>query len=565
MIIRRIGLIGRAYRHVERYAEILGILFKFGFGDFINSLNVEHYLDFGRRMLFLKKSREPIQHLSRAERLRMALEELGPTFIKLGQVLSTRTDLIPREFIVEFEKLQDKVQPVEFEKIRQVIDIELKGSGETTFSDIDAEPLASASIGQVHRARLHDGEDVVIKVQKPGIRRMIEVDLEIILHIALLMEKHLEGWDRYQPTKVVEEFGRTMEHELDYTIEASYMERFAAQSLDDEHYYVPKVFKEYVTPRVLTMEYVDGIKSSSFGKLHELGYNPHEIAMHGSRIILTQIFVHGFFHADPHPGNVLILPQNVICFLDMGMVGRLDSITRELIADLIMGLNKRDAPRVTDALISITVTDEEPDHRYLENDVSDFMDRHFYKPLKQMKFGILIQQLFELTSKYHLRMPTDVLMLIRALNALEGLGGNLDPEFDMIEIAAPFVHELQMQKLNPANLGTELVEFSAKLFRNLKTMPDDLQTVLKMTRQGKLKIVFEHRGLESYLQTQDRTGNRLAFAIVLASLIIGSSAIIHANIPPKWHDIPLIGLAGFLIAGVMGFWLLISILRSGRM
>jgi ubiquinone biosynthesis protein len=564
MIIRKIGTISRTYRHIERYVEILTVLFKYGFGDLISSLKIEQYIDLGRRV-FSGKEREKLDSLSRPERLRMALEELGPTFIKLGQVLSARADLLPNEFIRELTKLQDDVPPVPHEEVEKVLSTELKGTQNELFRDVEREPLAAASIGQVHLAHLADGEAVALKVQRPGIRRTVEVDLEILFHLATLMEKHLEGWDFHRPTKIVEEFAHILGREMDYTVEAANMEHFAHLFRDDPNIYVPKVFREATTSKLLTMEYIQGIRSSSLDLLRRRGYDLVEIAHRGGDLILKQIFVHGFFHADPHPGNLLILPGNMICFLDMGMVGRLDRESREDLADLLMGLAGRDAPAVTDALLTITSWDTEPDRNVLERDVGEFMDRHFYKPLKELEFGKLIHQLFDMASKHYLRLPPDILFLIKAFNALESLGRGLDPEFDIIERARPFVEQVQRERLHPRRLAEDLVGYSSQILRLAKTLPGDVQATLKLVRQGHLKIGFEHKGLEPLLTTLDRTSNRLAFAVVIAALIIGSSLIIHADIPPRWHDVPLIGLVGFIIAGVMGFWLLISILRRGRM
>jgi ubiquinone biosynthesis protein len=564
MMIRKIGTISRTYRHMERYVEILSILFRYGFGDLISSLKIEQYLDLGRRV-FSGKDRERLDTLSRPERLRMALEELGPTFIKLGQVLSARADLLPEEFIHELTKLQDEVPAVPYEEVEKVLSKELKGTQKELFRDVEPEPLAAASIGQVHLAHLVDGEVVAVKVQRPGIRRTVEVDLEILFHLATLMEKHLEGWDFHRPTKVVEEFSHTMGRELDYTVEAANMEHFAALFLEEPGVYVPKVFRETTTTRLLTMEYIDGIKSSSLDILRSSGYDLAEIARRGGDLILKQIFVLGFFHADPHPGNLLILPRNVICFLDMGMVGRLDRESREDLADLLMGLAQRNASAVVEALLKITSWDTEPDLHSLERDVSEFMERHFYKPIKELEFGKLIHQLFDMASKHHLRLPPDILCLIKVFNALESLGRGLDPEFDIIERARPFVEQVQKERLHPRRLAEDLIGYSSQILRLAKMLPGDIQATLKLVRQGKLKIGFEHKGLEPLLTTLDRTSNRLAFAVVIAALIIGSSLVIHADIPPKWHDVPLIGLAGYLVAGVMGFWLLVSILRRGRM
>ncbi len=564
MIIQKIGVIGRTYRHIQRYRQILVILFKYGFGNVVDSLKIEQYLEIGLQMIS-KKRREKIETLTRAERVRMAVEELGPSFVKMGQILSTRPDLLPVEFIRELEKLQDHVPPFSNTEAEEIIEKELGATVKQLFKSFEEDPLASASLGQVHRAQLGNGEEVVVKIQRPGIQKGIEVDLEIILHLATLMERHLEGWEIQRPTKIVEEFARTLENELDYGLEAAHMERFALQFTGESAIYVPKVYREATTGRVLTMEYINGVKISDIPRLKEEGLEPREIARTGFDLILKQIFVHGFFHADPHPGNVFILPGNVICYLDFGMMGRIDVETREHFADLMVSIAQRDEQKVADALIRLTIWDDEPDYHSLERDVAEFITRHFYRPLKDLEFGKLLHQLFEMVAKYHLRIPPDLFLMIKALGTVEGSGRLLDPELDVIKQSAPFLKHIQLNRLNPQRLSRDMLSYGTELIHLLKDIPGEIRKILKQTREGKIKIEFHHRGMEPLLSTFDRVSNRLAFAIVLASLLIGSSLIVLAGIPPKWHDMPVIGLAGFVIAGVMGLSLLISILRRGSM
>jgi ubiquinone biosynthesis protein len=563
MIIRKIGLIGRTYRHIERYAEILGVLFKYGFDDLIHKARIEHYLDFGRRVF--GKQDDKLKILSTPQRLRMALEELGPTFIKLGQLLSTRADLLPQEFIDELVKLRDEVPAFPFEESEKILRAELKGDLKEFFQHIDPEPVAAASIGQVHRGRLPDGEDVAVKIQRPGIRRIVEVDLEILFHLATLMEKHVGGWEIHRPTKLVEEFGRVMGKELDFTFEAANMERFASQFLDEPTVYVAKVYREATTDRVLTMDYVEGIKSSSFQLMKTQGYDLRLIAHRGANLMMKQIFVHGFFHGDPHPGNLVILPDNVICFLDMGNMGRLDREGRENIVDLVMGIVKRDPQGMADALLRATSWDEEPDRRGLEKDISEFIDRHFYRPLKELHLGKLLNHFLEIAVRHRLRVRPDFLLFVKALSSIEGLGRELDPDFDIIKEAAPFVEQLHRERFYPRRIVEDILGSGSELMHLFRALPKDLQVLFRLAKAGKLKLEFEHLGLEPLLKTLERFSKRLSFAVVLASLVIGSSLIIHSGIPPKWHNIPIIGLAGYVVAAFMGFWLLVSILRRGRM
>ncbi len=560
----KIGGIGRTYRHMQRYRQILSVLFKYGFGDLVDALKIEQYLEIGLQMLS-KKRREKIDTLSRAVRVRMVLEELGPTFVKMGQILSTRSDLLPVEFIQELPKLQDEVAPFSFSEVEAVINEELKKPIDQVFSNFDKQSLAAASIGQVHRAKMLEGQDVVIKIQRPGIQRTIEVDLEIMMHLAGLMERHLEGWDIQRPTKVVEEFARTLERELDYTLEAAHIERFARQFEDEPAVYVPQVYHEVTTSRVLTMEYISGVKASDIDRLEKEGLDRKKIAQQGLILIMKQIFVHGFFHADPHPGNIFVLPDNIICYIDFGMMGRLDLETRERFADLIMSIVRRDEREAAGALIRLTLSEEGPDYPSLYRDVSKFMDQHCYRPLKDVELGPLLHQLLEMATRHRLGIPPDLFLMIKALSTVEGLGRTLDPDLDVIEQAAPFMKRIQLNRLHPGRIAKDMASSGTEFVYLLKDIPGEVRTILKLARQGKIKMEFEHHGLEPMIAANDRISNRLSFAVVLASLIIGSALIILSGVPPKWHEIPIIGLVGFLFAGCMGFWLLISIIRSGRM
>ena len=564
MAFFKIGSVGRSYRHMQRYRQIITVLFKYGFGDLIDALKIEHYLEIGLQVIS-RNRRERIEMLSRAVRVRMVLEELGPTFIKMGQILSTRPDLLPVEFMQEIAKLQDKVPPFPFSEVEAAIKEEFQKPVEQIFSSFDEQPLAAASIGQVHKARLLDGSSVVVKIQRPGILHTIEVDLEIMMHLAGLMERHLEGWDIQRPTKVVEEFSRTLEMEMDYTLEAAYTERFARQFKDEPAVYVPQVYREATTSRILTMEYIRGIKVSAIDRLEEEGLDRKKIARQGLILIMKQIFVHGFFHADPHPGNVFVLPDNVLCYIDFGMMGRLDLETRECFADLIMSIVHRNEREAVDALLRLTLSEEEPDYPALERDVAEFMDQHCYRPLKDVDLGALLHKLLDVATRHRLGIPPDLFLMIKALSTVEGLGRVLDPDLDVIEQAAPFMKRIQLNRVHPHRIAKDMANSGTELFHLLKDIPKEVRAILKMARQGKVKMEFEHRGLESMLATHDRISNRLSFAIVLASLVIGSGLIVLSGIPPKWHEIPIIGLVGFLFAGFMGFWLLISIIRSGRM
>jgi len=562
--IRKIGIIGRTYRHLQRYRQILTVLFKYGFGDLVEVLKIEQYVEIGLNLIS-KKRRDRLEKLSRAERVRLALEELGPTFVKLGQILSTRPDLVPVDFINELSKLQDMVPPFPFDEASEIIKVELGAAPEEIFASIDKTPMASASIGQVYRAKLKDGEDVAVKVQRPGIKKIIEVDLEIMFHLATLMEKHVEEMELHRPVKIVEEFARTIEKEIDYSIEATHMERFARQFLRDPIIYVPKVFRDTSTSRVLTMEFIDGIKISEISRLDDAGYDRKIIAVRGADLALKQVFDNGFFHADPHPGNIFVLPNNVICLLDFGMMGSVDRKIREDFVDLLDSVVHKDTLKATRLLLELTDHDEEPDIILLERDLSDFVEQHLYKPLKDIEIGKMLQGLLEVASRYRLRIPPDMFLMMKAFSSTEGVGLILDPDFDMITRAAPFIERVKRAKFYPKRIAGDIVTLVAELLKFVQQFPKDALDITRLIKQQKLSIRFEHKGFEPVLDTYNQISNRISFSIVIASLIIGSALIVFAKTPPLFHGLSIIGIIGFISAALMGIWLLVAILRKGRL
>jgi ubiquinone biosynthesis protein len=565
MAIRKIGIASRTYRHVNRYRQILTVLIKYGFGGLVDRLKISQYLEVGLQLI-TRHHREHIETLSAAERVRMALEELGPTFIKLGQVLSTRPDLVPAEFAAELSRLQQDVPPFPFREVRTIVEAELGRPLGEIFERFDEKSMAAASIGQVHRAKLRDGDEVVVKVQRPDIEALVEVDLEILLHLALLAERHVEDLRTYRPSRIVEEFTRVLERELDFTTEAAHLERFASDFLDDDTVYVPKVYRAYTTRHVLTMEYVDVIPVTDRDALARAGLDPKVIAHRGAELTLKQIFVHGFFHADPHPGNVFVLPGNVICLLDFGMMGRLDRQGREYFADLIYALAAHDAPQTTTALLRLTTHDDETELnlRQLESDVAEFIDLNITPLLGELDFGKLLRELLELVRRHRLTVPPDLVMMMKAAATVEHLVARLDPDLNLVAAAKPYVQRLKLARFGAQRLLHDVVDSGAELLQLAREIPGGLRDLLRLAKRGGLKIGFEHRGLESLLETHERVANRVSFAIVVAALIVGSSLIVQSRLPPTWHGIPVIGLIGYLAAGAMGFILLAAMIRHGR-
>jgi len=434
--------INRNIRSIRRYRTILGILIKYGFGHIVEQLNIDYYLQLGRKIVTLGSAPKEIERLTQPERLRLALEELGPTFIKLGQLLSTRPDLIPHEYAEEFRRLQDKVPSFALKEVRDQIQLELGYPLEQFFSEFSSVPLAAASIAQVHRARLRSGEEVVVKVMRPGIGKIVDTDLDILMGLAYLIERHIPTGEVFDPIGIVREFRRTISREMDFAREGHTIDRFISNFSEDPTVHVPKVYWDYTGKTVLTMEFVAGIKVSEFNLLSKRGYDLRVIARNGANAFLKQVLIHGLFHGDPHPGNVFILDGNKICMHDYGMVGRVDEEIKYQLVDLLMAVLARDADRVIDLLLYSGELTEEVNTRQLKRDLSELIDDYYEIPLQEINAGKLLIDFVELLTRYRIKFPSDLMLLGKALVTMEGIGRQLDPDFNMIEHLKPFMEKL---------------------------------------------------------------------------------------------------------------------------
>jgi ubiquinone biosynthesis protein len=556
--IRKLGYVGRTYRHAQRYRQILAVLLKYGFDDILKSLKLG-----GLRRLSPGSSE--LAQLSTPVLIRKVLEDLGPTFVKAGQLLSTRPDLLPVGIMHELAHLQDQVAPIPFDQVEKIIERELQQPLGEVFSELDREPLAAASLGQVHHARTVEGREVAVKVLRPGVHRTVEVDLEIMLYLATLMERHLEGWDVHRPTRIVEELTVLLEKELDYRIEAASQERFGWQFLKDPNIHVPEVLRNHTTASVLTQEFIHGVKAANAEALEEYGLEPTKLAAAIADATMHQLFVTGFFHGDPHPGNLLITSEGVIAYLDFGMMGRIGRRSRETFSDLMTAIVQRNEEAMADALVELCDYEEEPDRAVLERELGDYADRYFFQALKHVHMAEGLNELLELAAEHRLTMPANLFLMIKALSNIEGSCRRLDPDFQITEHAAPFFRRLALDRLHPSRLARDFADVSTEMLSLGREIPHQLSDVLKQLRSGNLIDGLELRGLMPLVNATDRAGNRLAFAIVLAGLIVGSSIIVVADAADVGIGLSRIALVGFSVAAVIGFWLLVSILRRRGM
>jgi len=559
----RIPRLDKSYRNLRRYRQIVAVLVKYGFAEVVHRMNLAPYLQMGRRII-RKKPLETYQ-LSAAARLRLALEELGPTFIKLGQVLSTRSVLIPAEFVEELARLQDRVTPLPFDQIRPLVEAELGAQIPAKFEWFDDRAIASASLAQVHRARTRDGRDVVVKVQRPEIERLIRTDMDILLDFAQLLERHIPESRQFEPEGLVHELARSTLREIDFVYEGRNIERFARNFEGHDEVYVPAVFWDLTTHRVLTTEFVEGIKISDVEALKAAGLDLKEVARVGAKFILKQVFEDGFFHADPHPGNLFIRPGPVIVPVDFGMMGRLDSELMDELSDMLIGVIRKDTDLIVQALIHLGSFPADRDPRPLRFEISEFIDRYYGLPLRQLDLKAILAEVWEVVRRFQLRVPPNLMLLMKTLGTYDDLGRKLYPEFDLLAVTRPYVRRLLWRRLAPGDLAYQAVKTLRDTYSLLRVLPRELEMVMRRLSRGQMGVELRHVGLEKLIVEIDRTSNRISFSLIIAALIVGSSLILSLETGPVFLGYPLFGLLGFLFAALLGVWLVIAILRSGRL
>ena len=548
---------GLAYKHLRRYRQVVGILTKYGFGEFFGQIRIWEYINIEKRLLHHKGA---FEHTSTAQRMRLAMEELGPTFVKLGQMLSTRPDILPPNFITEFENLQNRVAPMPTEVARKIIESELKKPISEIFSSFNDQPLAAASLAQVHRATIK-GDEVVVKVQRPNITQIIEVDLEIMQALAALMERYVPGVYFINPVGLVREFSENIIKELDFRVESDNMQRYAKNFSDTTWVHVPKSYPEnYCTKLVLVMEYIEGIPVSDIDRLKNEGYDLCLIAKRGANIGLRSALEFGFFHADPHPGNLVIMPGNVICLLDYGMMGSLSKSYRERLGKMVYYIVNDDEKRTARTLLGLMESRDTVDAETLETEVSNIIQQYAHLTLRNVQLGNVLFKLLHLLREHRIRFPTNLIWLSKAITTIEDVAHRIDPDFEMLENARPFVQQFVLKNLNPLGQVQEVYSTAMDSFDLLKDLPYDAGVILDQLKKGRVKIEFEHIGLEPLRGTLNNVTNRLAITIILAAVLIASALIVVAGVPPKVGDIPVIGIAGFSLAAILAVSLIISMI-----
>lgn len=547
----------QATKDIGRVHEIALILIRYGFGDIVRRLGMASVIDRAGKVLHWAEAEE-LTHQEPPAKVRKALEEMGPTFVKLGQIFATRPDIFSPNWINEFKKLQDQVQPVPFSEIESQLLEDLNGDFEKIFASFEKKPLAAASISQVYKATLQNGIEVIVKVRRPDIRAKVEADLRLLKLLAEIAERESKDFRRYQPQAIVHQFTLSMRRELDLAGECRNAERMADNFINDTNFVIPKVYWQWTSERMNVQRYIDGISAGNIDSIKQAGLNRKQLARHGANIVLKMVLEDGFFHADPHPGNIFFLPENRIAFIDFGMVGRLSEERRNQVVNLLQGMVSRN----TDSVVKILLRwsgDSLVDVDSLTIDVENFIHQYHGISLKEVDITALFSDLTTLLRDHQLKLPPDLTLLIKALITLEGMGRQLDPEFNLVEVATPLLQSALFKRYSPESFMKQGWQNMVSIFELVTGLPEDLHRLLDAARRGAIGVRLDIAQPEWLEKELDRAVNRLSVSLVTSALIVGSSIVTTV----EGGSSSFFGLIGFSGAAVGGIWLLISIWRSG--
>lgn len=549
-------MLGRSRRHFQRYREIARILAKHGWGWLVGRLGLPEYL--GGHADLEQRTHVPAH-------VREMLEELGPTFVKLGQILSTRPDIIPEAYVEEFEKLQDTAPTLPFDQIRQVIESEFGAPLSSIYLEFCQEPLAAASLAQVHRARLMDGTPVIVKVQRPHIRELVETDIEIMFKRAQFLELHYAKAKVYGLVDLTDEFAITIREELDYGREGRNTDRLRENLADERRVNVPTVYWALTTSRVLTLQEMQGIKITDLAESPPSDVDIKAIANRLASAFLEQVFVDGFFHADPHPGNILVAESGDIALLDCGQVGRLDHENRAGAVRMLMAFDQQDSRVLADELIHIGISQGEVDVRILTRDLGKVMREFYGVPSRSINMGKLLTRVLNVSTRHRVRLPVAFAVLAKVFTNIDGICSQLDPDFNFTEVARAYVGRAVRSELRTENMVNELYRAVSSTRSFLFSLPEHLDRLMRKLVEGHLRVEFKHQNLEEVAGSFRAGSNRLAIGIIVGSTIIGSSVIVAAGQgATSWFGLPTLGLMGYAVATIFGAWLIVDIMKSGR-
>ena len=552
-------------RDLGRLQDIASVLIRWGFGDVVKRMGMAGVLEKAGRLLHWQAVEEGRLRMDVPTRLRCTLQDLGPTFVKLGQVLATRVDLLPPAWIDELGKLQNAVPALPWDAVLPQLREDLGAEPEAVFARVEHEPLAAASLAQAHRAWLADGSAVVLKIRRPGIRDTVEADLRLLKHLAVIVEKNLPELRRYHPQRIVQQFSASLRRELDFAAECRNAERIAHNFAGRDDIVIPRVYWQWTCERLNVQECLEGVPGRDLAAADAMGLDRVQLARTGAGLVLKMVLEDGFFHADPHPGNIFYMPDGAIGVIDFGMVGRVTEQRRFQIVRLLHGLVVHDSAAVAEVLADWTEENNDIDEVRLQESADVFVDQYRGVPLKDLRMGAMLGDVTAMLREHGLSLPADLALMIKAFLTLEGMGRQLDPDFDMASEARPYLERAMLERFAPDVLVRRGRRTLSGLVDLLRDMPRDVHRLLQSARRGKLQMHIEVDTLRAFGEQVDRAANRLTMGIITASLVIGSSIVMNSvggGVSNRW--LMALGVLGFVGAALCGVWILFSIWRSGR-
>jgi ubiquinone biosynthesis protein len=546
--------IGNKYKSVTRYNQILKVLIKYGFEDLVNYLEEKKRFSFLQKLI-PKSSRIQAARYTKWEKMRLVCEELGPTFIKFGQILSNRPDLIPLKLTFELEKLLDNVPPMPENLAKQMVETELKDSVENLFAWFEPKPFASASMAQVHKVILKDGKRVALKIQRPGIKDIIEEDIKVMYSVAELLEKRIPSLKSFDPIGLVRNFEEAITKELDFIHESINVQRFYNNIKEDksldQYAVAPKVYREYTTTKILALEFMSGTKVDNFEELKAKGIDVKLIAQRLTKSYFKQIFKYGFFHADPHAGNLLVLPNSHICFLDFGMMGSILPRDIEVFGKLFLAITRKDIPKIIRALQRLSNYSNINDIRALEFDINEFVEKYYVRSVHKNEISTILLELKDIIIAHGLKVPAHFFLFAKSMVTLEGVVHKLDPELDEFALVKPFLLRAVARTFSPIKFGEKLINSTYELGNYMEEFPRDLKNAIRKINRGEVKVDLTHKGIDPLVHTVYRVTKQLVTAFIIAALLIGASLFVVSGIGPLWNGFSIIGIVFIFIVVVL--------------
>lgn len=557
--------IRRKYRSIARYNQILRVLVKYGFEDLVRFLEERKRLTFLRKLV-PKSSHKHALQFSKWEKMRLVCEELGPTFIKFGQILSNRPDLIPFELVLEFEKLQDEVPPMPDKMARQVVRNELNAKVETLFAWFEPSPFASASMAQVHKATLHTGKRIALKIQRPQIENLILEDIKVMYSIAELLVNRIPSIKSFDPVGLVKNFEESIKKELDFINESVNAQRFCnnleRDKGSDQFAKAPKVYQSLTTKKILALEFINGIKIDRLKKLNDKQIDRRVIAKRLAISFYKQIFEYGFFHADPHPGNLLVLPNRHICYLDFGMMGSILPRDIQIFGKLFLAVTNKDVDKIIIAIQELCNNVLIKDMRALEFDVYEFVEKYYVRDVHDNEMSTILLELKDIIVAHGLKVPTHFYLFARSLVTLEGVLRKLDPNLEQFKLVRPYLSHSASKHYNPIDIGKKVLNSIYELSNYMEEFPRDLKNAIHKINRGQIEVDLTHKGIDPMVHTIRRVTKQVVTAFIMVALIIGSSLFLITNIEPLWKGYSIIGIIGVILTIFLGIGMLRDIIKK---